>query len=251
MQPRDNSVDSPARFLAELRALRDRAGLLPVELAARAHYPIDLIQAAEAGPSLPDLPVLSAYVRGCGGEVTEWEDRWRTLSGVSAAPLPDLDEGSGVNLPVRPVGGSAAAAAGAAAGASATPPDDHDPAFIMAVLARATSAVPDVPAPTGPTPSELASVPSGFGTDSPALGPVSMTSGGEPAGSSFRPADDQRVVATGPATAPERVAPVSSVNGRTVAPAASALGTIPKQARLLLIAVGVLLLIIILVTALS
>ncbi|MGD0559642.1 MAG: helix-turn-helix transcriptional regulator [Streptosporangiaceae bacterium] len=250
MQPRDNSVDSPARFLAELRTLRDRAGLLPMELAARAHYPIDLIQAAEVGPTLPDLPVLSAYVRGCGGEVTEWEDRWRTLSGVGATPLPDLDEGSGVNLPVRPVGGSAAAAAGAAAGASAAPPDDHDPAFIMAVLARATSAVPDVPAPTGPAPSELASVPSGYGTDSPVLASVPDS----PAASVETPVFGLGAGRPSPEPAPKHAAAVSSVNGRSLPStqsAAGVLGAIPKQARLALVAVGVLLLIIILVTALN
>jgi hypothetical protein len=69
-------------------------------------------------------------VRACGGEVTEWEDRWRTLSGT----------GGPADLPTRPAGESAAAAAGARAGASATPPDEHDPAYIMAVLARVTSA---------------------------------------------------------------------------------------------------------------
>ena len=63
MQPRENSGDSPARFLAELRALRDQSALSHTELAARAHYPIDVLQAAEVGPPLPDLPVLSAYVR--------------------------------------------------------------------------------------------------------------------------------------------------------------------------------------------
>lgn len=56
--------DDPARFLRELRQLRNGAGLEHVELAARAHYPCDAILAAEAGPALPDLPVLSAYVRG-------------------------------------------------------------------------------------------------------------------------------------------------------------------------------------------
>ena len=63
--------DDPARFLRELRQLRNGAGLEHIQLAARAHYPRDAILEAEAGPALPDLPVLSAYVRGCGGTVTE------------------------------------------------------------------------------------------------------------------------------------------------------------------------------------
>jgi hypothetical protein len=35
---------------------------------------------AEAGPDLPSLPVLQAYVRGCGAGEAEWEDRWRRLN---------------------------------------------------------------------------------------------------------------------------------------------------------------------------
>lgn len=69
MELRDTRRDNPARFLRELRELRSHAGLGHAELAARAHYPCDVIKAAEAGPSLPGLPVLSAFVRGCGGTV--------------------------------------------------------------------------------------------------------------------------------------------------------------------------------------
>jgi len=77
---RHPSGDDTARFLRELRQLRDGAGLGQAELAARAHYPYDRIKAAEVGPTLPDLPVLSAYVRGCGGTTEEWEERWRSLT---------------------------------------------------------------------------------------------------------------------------------------------------------------------------
>ena len=77
MRLRDARSDGTARFLRQLRELRDQAGLGYAELAARAHYPCDVIKAAESGPSLPDLPVLSAYVRACGGTMAEWEERWR------------------------------------------------------------------------------------------------------------------------------------------------------------------------------
>ncbi len=110
------SGDDPARFLRELRQLRDGAGLGPAELAARAHYPYDRIKAAEVGPTLPDLPVLSAYVRGCGGTTEEWEERWRSLT--SAPTLPLLD--------ARPAGCSTAASAGARIG-SISPADDPGP----------------------------------------------------------------------------------------------------------------------------
>ena len=129
--------DDPARFLRELRQLRNGAGLEHVELAARAHYPCDAILAAEAGPALPDLPVLSAYVRGCGGTVTDWEERWRTLTRSPALTL----------LPTRDAGGSDAAAAGARIGSVSLAADAHDPAIIMAALGRVANGIAAEPAP--------------------------------------------------------------------------------------------------------
>jgi hypothetical protein len=123
--------DDPARFLRELRQLRNGSGLEHAELAARAHYPCDAILAAEAGPALPDLPVLSAYVRGCGGPVTEWEERWRTLTRSPALTL----------LPTRDAGGSDAAAAGARIGSVSIAADGHDPAIIMAALGRVANGI--------------------------------------------------------------------------------------------------------------
>ena len=129
--------DDPARFLCELRQLRNGAGLEHVELAARAHYPCDAILAAEAGPALPDLPVLSAYVRGCGGTVPDWEERWRTLTRSPALTL----------LPTRDAGGSDAAAAGARVGSVSLAADAHDPAIIMAALGRVANGIAPEPAP--------------------------------------------------------------------------------------------------------
>jgi Helix-turn-helix domain len=120
------SGDDSARFLKELRQLRDGAGLGPAELAARAHYPYDRIRAAEAGPALPDLPVLSAYVRGCGGTTEEWEERWRSLTSAPTLPL----------LAARPAGSSTAASAGARIGAISPAADTPDPSIIMAALDR-------------------------------------------------------------------------------------------------------------------
>ncbi len=120
------SGDDSARFLEELRQLRDGAGLGPAELAARAHYPYDCIRAAEAGPELPDLPVLSAYVRGCGGTTEEWEERWRSLTSAPTLPL----------LPARPAGSSTAASAGARIGSISPASDTPDPSIILAALDR-------------------------------------------------------------------------------------------------------------------
>ncbi|HWG03208.1 MAG TPA: helix-turn-helix transcriptional regulator, partial [Trebonia sp.] len=135
------------QFLAELRRLRDVTGLGQAELAARAHYPQAVIVAAEAGPALPELPVLSAYVRGCGRpatEVAEWEDRWRLAQGETARPL----------LPARPpAGDSDAAVAGARVGATSAAADSHDPAMIMAALDRfATSMAKPAPRPDSQIP---------------------------------------------------------------------------------------------------
>jgi Helix-turn-helix domain len=120
------SGDDSARFLQELRQLRDGAGLGRAELAARAHYPYDRIRAAEVGPSLPDLPVLSAYVRGCGGTSEVWEERWRSLTSAPTLPL----------LAARPAGCSTAASAGARIGSISPAADTPDPSIIMAALDR-------------------------------------------------------------------------------------------------------------------
>jgi Pentapeptide repeats (8 copies) len=117
--------DDKERFLADLRTLRDTAALEFDELAARAHYPSDVLKEAESGPSLPGLPILAAYVRACDGDVPEWEERWRRLGFESRADP---------SLPVRPAGASPAAVAGARAAVSVAPPDVYDPERIRAAL---------------------------------------------------------------------------------------------------------------------
>lgn len=117
--------DDQARFLADLRALRDYAAIGYDEMAARAHYPSDILKEAENGPRLPGLPILAAYVRACEGDVLEWEERWRRLN----PEVPDDPD-----LPVRPAGASPAAQAGARAGVGVAPPDVYDPERIKAAL---------------------------------------------------------------------------------------------------------------------
>jgi hypothetical protein len=117
--------DDNRRFLADLRALRDTAALEFDELAARAHYPSDVLKEAESGPSLPGLPILAAYVRACDGDVPEWEERWRRLG---------FEAGADPGLPVRPAGASPAAVAGARAGVGVAPPESYDAERIRAVL---------------------------------------------------------------------------------------------------------------------
>jgi hypothetical protein len=125
--------DNNATFLAEFRALRDHAGLDYTELAARAHYPSDVLKKAEAGPGLPGLPILAAYVRACDADVTEWEERWRLLADDAdlGTTAPDTDA-EDCGLPVRPAGASPAAKAGARV--TVVPADVHDPERIKAAL---------------------------------------------------------------------------------------------------------------------
>jgi len=147
---RDTRRDDPARFLRELRELRSQAGLGHAELAARAHYPCEAIKAAEAGPSLPDLPVLSAYVRGCGGTVAEWEERWRAVTGRPASPL----------LTARGAGWSEAADAGSRIGAAPFAADEPGSDRVMAALNRvADGMAAAAPAPSVPSASSAPSVP--------------------------------------------------------------------------------------------
>ena len=159
--PRNAPRDEAARFLGELRQLRTDAGLGHTELAARAHYPCDVIRGVEAGPSLPSLPVLSAYVRGSGGTPTEWEERWRSLTRSPASSL----------LPVRSVGESDAAAAGARIGAVTPAADGHDPGFIMAALGRVADGIAAEPSSlsAGVRSSRTSALPAASGLPAPSL----------------------------------------------------------------------------------
>jgi hypothetical protein len=118
-------ADDRARFLADLRALRDAAAVGYDELSARTHFPSGILKEAENGPALPTLPILAAYVRACDGDVLEWEERWRRLGSEAWADP---------NLPVRPPGASPAAAAGARAAVTMAPPDVYDPERIRTAL---------------------------------------------------------------------------------------------------------------------
>lgn len=173
---RGASGDDAARFLHELRQLRNGAGLGHAELAARAHYPYDCIKAAEVGPSLPDLPVLSAFVKGCGGTTEEWEERWRSLTRSPSLPV----------SATRQSGRSDAADAGARIGSTAQTGDGPDPSVILAALDRVAE---EMSSPGGeaavapPVTPDLAppSVFSSFSPDEPSL-PDQPAAASKPAG---------------------------------------------------------------------
>ncbi|MBW4721564.1 nSTAND1 domain-containing NTPase [Saccharothrix obliqua] len=69
------------RFAADLRRLRARAGTPSYrELARRAHYSSTTLSDAAGGRRLPTLAVVLGFVRACGGDVVEWERRWREVA---------------------------------------------------------------------------------------------------------------------------------------------------------------------------
>ncbi len=72
--------DGLESFARDLRALRAKAELDYPEMAEVSHFTMKTLAAAAGGMRLPALPVAVAYVRACGGDVAEWEDRWQKLA---------------------------------------------------------------------------------------------------------------------------------------------------------------------------
>jgi hypothetical protein len=87
--------DGLESFARDLRALRAKAELDYPEMAEVSHYTMKTLVSAAAGLRLPTLPVAVAYVRACGGNVAEWEERWQKLAAkvtTDAAKKRDGDE---------------------------------------------------------------------------------------------------------------------------------------------------------------
>ncbi|GLZ81599.1 hypothetical protein Afil01_64060 [Actinorhabdospora filicis] len=81
---------TPAAFVDELRRLRAWSDLSYREIERRARSAGDVLPASTlAGAlnreTLPPLAVVTAFVRACGGGVTEWAAAWRRLAEKSAA----------------------------------------------------------------------------------------------------------------------------------------------------------------------
>jgi hypothetical protein len=72
--------DGLESFARDLRALRAKAELDYTEMAETSHYTMKTLVSAAGGLRLPTLPVAVAYVRACGGNEAEWEDRWQKLA---------------------------------------------------------------------------------------------------------------------------------------------------------------------------
>ena len=81
-RPIDPDDGPVAEFASELRELRNKAGRPSYrELARRASFSVTVLSEAAGGRALPTLAVVKGYVRACGGDDREWEERWRHAAG--------------------------------------------------------------------------------------------------------------------------------------------------------------------------
>lgn len=91
----DPAAGPVQRFAYELRKLRAEAdGLTYRSLAQRAGYSVSTLSQAAAGEQLPTLPVALAYVGACGGDLAEWEARWKEAVEESAGDVSRDDDPS-------------------------------------------------------------------------------------------------------------------------------------------------------------
>ena len=130
--------DGLEAFARDLRALRAKAELDYPEMAELSHYTMKTLASAAGGLRLPTLPVAVAYVRACGGNVTEWEERWQRLAAKLSADTakkrhPDGDE--------QPEPSDSPASPEPPAATSATPEPDSAPGEVYVI----TSAPPRQP----------------------------------------------------------------------------------------------------------
>jgi transcriptional regulator with XRE-family HTH domain len=90
-RPVDLSMGPVPRFAEDLRCLRASSGITYRELAKAAHFSKATLSAAAAGHRVPTWEVTRAYVQACGGDVGEWELKWRTTRAeIGLTPEPPL-----------------------------------------------------------------------------------------------------------------------------------------------------------------
>jgi len=93
--PVDPAAGPVQRFAFELRKLRaEAAGITYRSLAQRAGYSMTTLSQAAAGEQLPTLPVALAYAGACGGDLAEWEARWKEAVEESAGDGSRDEDGS-------------------------------------------------------------------------------------------------------------------------------------------------------------
>ncbi|WP_051858459.1 nSTAND1 domain-containing NTPase [Streptomyces cellulosae] len=92
--PVDPAAGPVQRFAFELRKLRAEAdGITYRSLSQRAGYSVTTLSQAAAGEQLPTLPVALAYAGACGGDLAQWEARWKEAVEESAGDGSRDDDG--------------------------------------------------------------------------------------------------------------------------------------------------------------
>ncbi|MEV0387997.1 hypothetical protein [Nonomuraea sp. NPDC050643] len=70
-------------------------------MARRAHFSVTALAEAASGTMVPTLAVTLAYVRACGGEPEQWEERWRLLNEQLQGLDPAAEDGKAPYLGLR------------------------------------------------------------------------------------------------------------------------------------------------------
>ncbi|MFI6793158.1 helix-turn-helix domain-containing protein [Nonomuraea sp. NPDC050383] len=80
-EPIDPGAGPLAAFALDLRRLRESAGSPSYrQLARTAHYSASALSSACSGNSMPSWNVTRALVQACGGDVGQWQQRWRQVA---------------------------------------------------------------------------------------------------------------------------------------------------------------------------
>lgn len=89
--------------------MRNQAGLDYPDMAEKSHYTMRTLASAAGGLRMPTLPVLIAYVAACGGDQSEWEERWgkimKSAGGQDTLPASGTDAQE--TVPDTPASGTA------------------------------------------------------------------------------------------------------------------------------------------------
>ena len=132
--------DDLEAFARDLRTLRAKADLDYPEMAETAHFEMKTLAAAAAGLRLPTLPVAVAFVRACGGNVAEWEERWQKIADKVTAEAARKRRADGEET-AEPVEPTDAPAAPEPPKPAASPPPESDGGEVYVI----TSAPPRQP----------------------------------------------------------------------------------------------------------
>ncbi len=130
--------DGLEAFARDLRALRVQADLDIPQMAESSHYEMKTLASAAGGLRLPTLPVAVAYVRACGGNVAEWEERWQKLADkiTAEAAKKRKNEGEEPAEPLEPAGLPALEAPAPGPAAQAPDPDSGEVYVITSAKPR-------------------------------------------------------------------------------------------------------------------